>query len=368
MAKKEKISSYQLTGLIITTILGTSVIFVPSITAKHAEQSGWISVLVAFTVGVFAIFIATMLGRRFPDQTMIEYCGQIIGRWPGKLLGMGYVFFYTITGAVIVREFQALLSSMFLPQTPALIISFLLIMMGATAVSKGLEVIVRANEFIFPLFLGSVFAIVLLVMGDVDLRQLTPIADSGLKKILLSSVVPSGWFTESTILLILVPYLNAPNESTRAGIKAITVVTIIQIIIFVTTVSVLGPEITANHNYSFLNLARYIQIAEFLTRVEPLVMIAWVTGVTIKIAVFYYITVASAAQVLGMKDYRLLVFPIGLAFIILSLVLWQNSVQLLIFLEQIWPIFLAFPFQILIPLILLILALLRKKGGAQSGK
>ena len=368
MAKNEKISSYQLTVLIITTILGTSVIFVPSITAKYAEQSGWISVLIAFTAGVFAIFITTILGRRFPDQTIIEYCGQIIGRWPGKALGMSYVIFYTITGATIVREFTALLNSMFLPQTPALVIAFFLILMGAAAVSKGLEVIVRANEFIIPLFLGSVFAVILLVMGEVDLKELTPVAECGLQKILLSSVVPVGWFTESTVLLVLIPYLNAPNESTRAGIKAIAAVTMIQIIIFVTTVTVLGPEITANHNYSFLNLARYIRIAEFLTRVEPLVMIAWVTGVTIKISVFYYVTVASAAQVLGMKDYRLLVIPFGLAFIILSLILWQNSVQLVIFLEQIWPIFLAFPFQILIPLILLILALLRKKRGAQSGK
>lgn len=368
MSGKEKVSGYQVKVLLITTILGTSIIFVPSIVARSAKQNGWISVLLAGFVGFLVILITTYLGRRFPDKTLIEYSGEIIGRWPGKALGFLYVMFYLITGAVIAREFTNLLNVMFLTNTPAYVITFFLILMGGVAVNKGFEVIARANEFILPLFLGSVILIFLLIGQDIHLNLLIPIMDEGLKPVLEGSVVPIGWFGEASILLILIPYLNAPNESTLAGLKVIAFVAVTQLIVFITTVGVMGHHLAAQHSFSFLNLARYIQVAEFLTRVEPLVMISWVTGVTIKISVFYFVTVVAAAQVLGLKDYRITVIPIGLLFLIISLTFLPNTVQLVHFLEKTWPMFLAAPFQIVIPLVLLIIAMVRKKGGAKVEK
>ncbi len=55
------------------------------------------------------------------------------------------------------------------------------------------------------------------------------------------------------------------------------------------------------------NSVRLVSIANFLERLESVVLMAWILGGFIKVGVFYYAAVLGRAQWLGLKDYRSLV-------------------------------------------------------------
>lgn len=362
MIERGKISSSQLTTLIITTILSTSILFVPSITAHEAKEDGWISVLIGVVWGIGVVLIITALSKRFPKQTLIEYSCDIVGWWLGKFIAIIYIVILIISNIAVFKEFSALLNIMFLPKTPSFIISFLLVALGAFGVSKGLEVIARTNDFIFPIFIISSLVIVLLVVNEMDYNLLLPILAKGFIPVLKGAITPTTWFGETFLMIFFLPFLNNPNEGRKAGIIAVFVIALIQLLVLVSTLMVFGPEISANQSFAFLRLARYIGVAEFLSRVEPLIMLIWVTGITIKVCVFYYATVMAVTQFFGRKDYQPFILPFGVIFLILTSFLFKNSVELTDYLTKIWPFYEAYWIEGVIPLLLLIIAVIRKKG------
>ena len=92
-------------------------------------------------------------------------------------------------------------------------------------------------------------------------------------------------------------------------------------------------------------------------------MLAWVLGGFFKIGVFYYAAVLGSAQWLELRDYRSLVLPIGIILVALSILIHNGIVDLLDFLTRVWQPYALLVFEGGIPLVLLIVALARRKGG-----
>ena len=96
-------------------------------------------------------------------------------------------------------------------------------------------------------------------------------------------------------------------------------------------------------------------------------MLAWVLGGFFKIGVFYYVAVLGSAQWFGLKDYRPLVLPVGIILLALSILLWDGSiVDMLHFIAKVWVPILLIVFEVVIPLLLLIVAMVRGKGGRKN--
>lgn len=111
-------------------------------------------------------------------------------------------------------------------------------------------------------------------------------------------------------------------------------------------------------------LARYISLADIIERVEPLIMLIWIGGGFVKVGVFYYCAVLAMAQWLNLREYKALVLPTGALLAVLSIILWENVIQLTHQIARVIPpYFLAI--EVGIPLVLLALARLRGKGGGR---
>jgi len=96
MIEKEVISGRQLLLLVFTFIISTATFYLPAYVTLHAGQDGWLSVIVGGTPGVLVVLIVTFLGLRYPEMTPIEYSQIILGKWPGKIIGLIFIFFIYI--------------------------------------------------------------------------------------------------------------------------------------------------------------------------------------------------------------------------------------------------------------------------------
>lgn len=366
MVNNEKISSVQLMFALVTLVTATAWLFVPAITTEAAAQDGWISVLVPATLfGGAVVVVCAALGLRFPERTVIEYSTDILGRYPGKFIGLGYVFFFLHINAVIIREFGDFIVTSFMPETPLLVFNGVIVLLAAYAVRSGLEVIARANQFVFPLAVLSLFIILGLVVGDMRPENLRPVLERGMGPVLKGSLAPSSWRGEVVVLLMFLPYLNKPREVLMAGLQAVVFIGVLLAMATAAMVAVFGPEISANFTFPTLELARYVSVARFIERVEAIVMILWVAGVFIKVSLFYHTGTLATAQWLGLKDYRPLVLPLGVVQLVWSITLFENSRELVTFLAKPFPPY-AWVFELVIPLTLLVIAAVRKKGEVRG--
>jgi spore germination protein KB len=366
MLEKGRVTNRQgILLLAFTVVVSTAVLFVPAITATTAGRDGWISVLTVATIyGLLVALVIIKLGMKFLDKTLVQYAPIILGSFLGKIIGGAYVLWFIHINSVIVREFGDFLLASFMPETPLIAFVIMLLILGAWAAKSGLEVICRANEFIFPLFILSVTAIFVLAVWEADFSQLLPVMENGVKPVFRGALDPMAWRGEIIIVAMILPYISDLEKTGKYLVFSVILIGLVLTLATVFTVAVVG-ELTKYLSFPFFELARCISIGRFIERMEALVLVMWVAGVTIKVAVFYYVAVLGAAQLFELSDYRPIVLPVGLILGIWSLELFQNSGQLIEWLTKTLPLY-AYIFEIGIPLLLLTVAVLRKKGGDRN--
>ncbi len=366
MKKDEKVSSIQMLFLLVTTVTVTGFLFVPSITAKFASRDGWISVAVGGTLfGIIVALVCTKLGLYYPDKSVVEYAPELVGRFGGKLIGLLYIFFFMHTNAIIVREFGDFLVTAFLPETPLLVFNSIVVLVAAYAVYNGMEVLCRMNQFLFPLFIAAFSFIVFLLTENISFDNFLPLMENGVKPVIWGSMVPGAWRGEILLMLMFLPFLNQPREAGKTLITAVFVIGFFLTLTAATSIAVFGPLLTQNMVFPVLELARYVSLGHFLERLEAVVIIVWVAGVAVKVAAFYLAAVLGTAQWLNIKDYRPLVYPVGIFILLYSAALFENSRELVDFLATVFAPY-AYFFELIIPLGLLAVALIRKRGGQKQ--
>ena len=358
-----KIGTKQAIMLMMSTVLPTAILSVPAITIKIARQDAWLSLLIATLVGLAISLMAVSLGLRFPDKTIFVYPEKILGRVAGKIVTGLNLWMYVIFCSAIVREYGFFLATSIMPETPIIVFSILLISVAAYAVRNGLEVLSRFNQLFIPVT-GMLVIAFLLTTKDMKLTRLLPLFDTDLSSVLKGAFSPTTWLGEIVTITVFIPYLNKPKEAYRVAVIAtllngffLTASTMGALLIF-------GPDLTGNWVYPTFNVLRVVSVSQIVIRMESIVLILWLLGGIVKIGVFYYAAVLGSAQWLGLRDYKPLVAPLGLIIAAQSYIFFGNStVDLRHSFTYAWNMNTLILFDVGIPLVLLIVALVRRKGG-----
>ncbi|MDP4084985.1 MAG: endospore germination permease [Bacillota bacterium] len=369
MIEQGKISSAQMAIMMNPSILATVILLVPAITAKNAGQDSWISPIWASVIGYLTVLLAYMLNKLYPNQTLIEYCDLILGKFLGKVVGALFLFYYLHVTGIIVLEYGEFVLGTFLTHTPMIIICGSMMIVCAFAVYGGLEVIGRCSEIIVPVLCLLYLVIFLLLIKDLRIQNMFPIMEKGLTPSLKGSIVPQSWFSEFIIVSFFFPYLADKDKGLKWGFISVFSVMFLMVITNITTILLFG-KLTSELTYPVMVAARYISIADFLEHLESIVMAIWVAGTFVKITVFYYSLVLGTAQYFKLSDYRPMVLPIGFLLVLFGIWSAPNLQELSHFLGT-SAAFYFLSFQVGIPIFLLCIALVRvkwlQKKGSMSG-
>lgn len=363
MLDKGRISSVQLLFLLLIVQDATAFLVVPSLAAQAAGPDAWLSNI--FFVSLFGLivgFIGVSLAKRFPDETLTEYIPKIVGKPVGKILIFVYCFAFIHLASVVLAEESDFMHVNFFRETPLLSLDLLLIIAVAYGVYLGIEVIARQNEIAFPVFFLAIISLLIMVSPNIEMLNLLPIMENGLWPVLEGSILPATWRGEIFFILMLFPYLDQKEEANKIIIYSIIITTILSTLVIITCIGVLTAEVVKTEIYPVFRLARYISLARLLERLEILVVVIWVAGAVIKLAVFLHSGCIASANLLGIKNWRIMIIPFVLTMIIVSHFFYDTYPKLIGFLTGIWPVY-ALTIELLIPGLVLIIAVLRKKGA-----
>lgn len=366
MLDKGRISSVQLLFLLLIADLATSFLYVPAITAKAAGPDAWISLILVVTVFALAVAaVCTSLAKRFPFQVFTEYLPEVIGRIPGKLLGVCYIGFFVHITSVMVVEGAQFVKTNFLTETPLLVLELVLAGVAVYGVYQGIEAIARHNEIVFPIFVLSISILILLVIKDINMNNYLPVMENGFVPVFKGAMTPGTWRGEVFIILMLFPYLNQKEEAFKATVGMAFLAGIIVTAVVATAIGVFGDLYTARLTYPGNTLARYISVAGILERMELVIVIIWVAGVIVKLAIFYHTCSMAAATTLGLQNYRIMAIPVAVATIVAGNYFYGTYIQVVEFLSRVWPIY-GCIIELILPGLVLLIAVIRKKGGTRD--
>jgi len=221
--KDGKISGSQELLLMLNFLLASAFIIIPSAVVNGAKQDGWMAIILATVTGIGIAMLYTTLGLRFPRQTLVQYAQLILGKIPGKTVGLLFMWFALHLGALVLRNFGDFMVVTLMPETPRIVFHMLIMFVIALALYGGLEVLCRFNQVLTPIVVISIIFIIILTftIKDFDLKNLLPVLEDGFIPVLKTSLIPITFpFGETVLFTMILPYINKPEEAKKAHVTA----------------------------------------------------------------------------------------------------------------------------------------------------
>ncbi|PEJ58488.1 spore gernimation protein [Bacillus sp. AFS002410] len=367
MNRKLSIGAYQFFSIIFLFEMGSATLVG---LAAGAMQDAWISVLIALGSGCLIFCIYIKLFEMYPEIPFTKYIQSILGKFTGKILAMIYILYFIYIGARVLRDFEELLVITLYNASSLISIGILLMFLVMYAIFKGFEVFGRACELLFVLTIIITTTIIgfEMIAGLIKIDNLRPVLEVGWKKILMETypLAVTFPFGEMVVFTMLLPNLKKPDYAWKIGIPGLIFVGLVLTLITMLNICVLGANTLQRATYPILTSVSYINIADFIQRLDSVLVVIMVIGGFIKIAVFFFCAVIGAGDLFKIKKADTLTYPIALIMLVCSV--WMAPDYLEHYKEglDIVPYFLHIPLQILIPLVLLVIALIQNKAKTKE--
>lgn len=342
--------------LIMGFVLGSSVLFPPG---SGANQDAWLAILLGLAEGLLMAMIYITLANRFSGKTLIEINDIVWGNFFGKLISVAFLWYVFHLGSLVITNFMDFIKFEILPATPASVIVLFGVWVCAMAASAGIEVLARCTHILFIMTTALFLFIIVLLIPEFNLSNFKPVMEIPLIKLISAGHGAATFpFGETVVFLMVIPFLNRPDKSRTAVVGALVISGSLLLLGTIRIIGVLGA--TAKHYlYPSFSAAVLVNIGEVLTRIEILTGINFLISGFIKISILIYITILGSAQLLKLKSYRTLTIPVWILISLLGVGNFASVSENFEFARKVYP-FYSLPFEVGIPLVTLMVALIRK--------
>lgn len=353
---KQQISPLELSALMLTFMMGTSMILP---IAYGPGRDSWISVILGTCIAIVITWFYSSLCQSYLGKSIVDIAEIEFGKWIGKIVAIIYAWYALQLGSYVLRNFVDFTNTVLLSRTPVLVIYISMMVIVGWVVFEGLQILSRAAQFFIIFTMLQIILNFSFLLPDMDSQNIIPILNSNWKSIWQGAyefaTIPLG---ETILFAMLIPFINNPSKISKVVLSSVSLVGFFLLITYLTNILVLG-DLVSNLSYPSYTVTMYISIGDFLERVEPLAFMVWVFGGFAKISVCLLVASLLIGKISGTKEYKIFIIPIALLMIELSIFMHPNNTDVSAFAKEVWPWY-SIPFQFLIPLILLTYSKIKK--------
>jgi len=327
MRLQENVSVVQLFALVFNFEIGTSIVVG---LGTEAKQDAWIAVLIGTVLGVGVTFFYYKLLTFCPGKNLFEIMEFSFGRIIAVGLSLLYIGFFFYISARISRDFGELMATAILPNTPIEVISMLLMLLIAYVLYLGLEPLARTAEIFSPyiiIFIG-LLNLFLWVSGKLKMFRIEPVLANGWKPI--AEVVfpdimafPFGLMVTFTTIMCYTTKFRYAGKVAMLGVGAAGL--LLSYVIAMQFMA-LGVDSLARSNFPLLNTAREVSVAQFIERIDAIVVFIMMLGIFVQCSVYMFAGFKGIEYVFNVP-YRSIVFPISMLVSLFSVMIANNFAE-----------------------------------------
>ena len=362
--KKEQITDKEAICILIIFIFGSTLIIGGG---GHAENDAWLASIVGIIMVIPMLHVFSRLLSLFPGKDLFDILNITLGKVIGKIVSTLYCWYAFHLGALVIRNFGEFINIVAMPETPIFVSLFSLGVVCIIAVRLGIEVIGRTCTYFLPLLLFIIAIVQLLGISQMNLNYLKPILGHGLIPVLKGAFSTFSFpFAETVLFIGGFSSLKTKKSSYKVYFWGILIAGTIMIFITARNIAVLGNMLGSFYFPSYEAVGR-IRIGKFIQRIEVAVAIVFIFGVFIKSSVCLLVACKGIGKIFNLKDYRTIVIQTGLLMIYFSYTIYNNIMTMTYWAFKVYPYY-AFPFQVIIPIIIWILAESKVRKDNQCNK
>ncbi|MDP4164000.1 MAG: GerAB/ArcD/ProY family transporter, partial [Bacillota bacterium] len=108
-------------------IMGSAILFIPSIMAATAKNDAWLATILGVILGLVLNWFYYKMYLPFQGKNLVEIFDDTFGKWIGKFCTINLIIFLIYLNSMIIRGIGDFLSTQFLKETPMEVSILLLI-------------------------------------------------------------------------------------------------------------------------------------------------------------------------------------------------------------------------------------------------
>ncbi|QQK81619.1 endospore germination permease [Salicibibacter cibi] len=364
MGLPRNLTVYQTTAIVINAGLGVGLLPLPLIAVRAGDTGAPLVTFLAILVSFFGLAVLTMLGMRFPEQSIIHYSENIIGKWPGRIGSLLIIVFFITLTSLVAREFGEVVITNILPETPLEITVIVMLLLAAIFSRNDMMTFAYIHVFYLPILFVPSILLIALSLEDGNSLYLQPLWGNDASGMFTGVLTIAALLQSSFIITMIIPFMRAPKKAMKATVWSSVVAGGMYVFIVINTLVLFGPEEIKNLLWPTLELARTATIpGEFLERLDIFFLVVFVTAVFTTMYTTYMFIVYATKQLFRLRDHKMFSFFM-LPFVFVIAMLPQNSIQMYEIIQRIGIAGLVLT--LIYPILLYVIARLRKKQGRRS--
>jgi spore germination protein (amino acid permease) len=199
--------------LIVGSQIGVGVLGFVRYIAKYVRQDSWIIVILGgLSIHIILWMMFKILNKHGGDLFNIHH--QFFGKWFSLPLSSLFIFYYLVTGIVILRTYIEAVQNWMFPGIPIWTLSFFFVALTYYIVGKGFRVVTGIAYFCFVLTIWMTFTHYFPIRYG-HFINLLPVLDFGLKDYFQAFKVMVLSFLGIEYLFAYYPYLENPKKAQK---------------------------------------------------------------------------------------------------------------------------------------------------------
>ncbi len=358
---KERISLYQVALMLIITIGGTAILFLPRILIEKSGRDAWLTGLILLVFGLLVSILYTLLIRRMKTSNFIEFNKKTVGKFLTFPLAINLTAYFIMISGIVVRQTAEVMVANYFSLTPLWFINITLILAAAVFVYYGLETMARSAEILFYLLLFIFLSVLFLLVDELNPQYIQPVLGKGIKPVIKGLFPGLIFFSEIFIILIWAPNLKKRNKVYKSLIAGTLIAGLIFIILIYFSITFFGVALADELTLPLVTMVSYVSKLGIFERLDPLIIFFWVGAGLGKAIYFLYGAVYTLHKLFNFNNYYLIIIFIIPFIFYFSFYYFQNIVQVTDFIAGSAPYFVSV--QVLYPLLLYLISLIRGVSG-----
>lgn len=305
----ERISPHQFMILGASVLMGTTFLPIASLVTGTGSQSGWMSVLPGFALGIPYGLMIISLFKQYPQKNLLQISEVLLGKWLGKTIGILYILVTGYFGGLILSQVGDIYGASIMPLTPVGMFYLGGALLTFYLVSSGIEVFARFAEIVFSLVVIALVLNIGLSILRIERGELLPILAEGIKPLIAASLdiapFPMEYILFLAGLLTFLPKDKRELDKLKSGVwRAVFLVGLLNMSVVMIQIMVFGPEETVNLVYGILVLGKMVEISKTIAGVESLFLGAWFGALVIKVSAFLFTVIWGLETVFNLKGVK----------------------------------------------------------------
>ncbi|HOA34219.1 MAG TPA: endospore germination permease [Clostridiales bacterium] len=329
---------------------GSSVIM--GISTKVA-QDAWISIIIA-TVLTIPLFM--MYGRilnNFPGKNVYEISETVFGKVGGKIVSAFMVSYCIFLASLVMRNYSEFTQIGTLVETPQEPILILLVITTVYLARSGIKTVGKWSVLMLFVVISVVVLILLVSINQMELSSMLPIFEHSFSDIFWTAVRIISFPYAETVVFLCLGCCFAANESrTKIFLRSLFFGFFIFMNISIRNLTLLGQKMIELSYFPSFVTARIIEVGDFLSRIEGSISTNFLLAGIVKISICLLGAAKGLKEILNLPDFKPMVMPAALTAFALSLTNYGSTMEMFEFVA--YYAYYALPFQLIIPLALLI--------------